>query len=424
MKRLISFLFILGISFQFSQAQTADIIVTRGGDIYEGYISNQVPGRSLTIETVKTIVTASSSDVKKMSGYKVRLDNLPADRVQLFPLLSADSYVEIADIKVTDEKGGERFFNEAIILESGEDTKFVCFSPGSYDLDWSDIMVSGKAPYVFSEQSGLYDKIKLTDGSTVEGQLMEQNLISDMIKFRTLEGSILTFRKSNLESLESGMRSQKGLEWSKIPYCDRIILRDGMSEDGFIVAKSFGENVTIQRFNSDSLKVYPIQDIASYRKYPNQLYNTSVPEVTSEPEQLDSPAANLFVNGKSYSLNKLLTDRGSFYVDSSVSSLSIVARKRENIVIKYRVSARTSQIKVAKAKQVKRRRSDITSLYSSGDSASLWPVFDKSDILASPDINIQSNDGECIVADISFVDPGVYVIWINGNKECIAINVN
>ena len=398
-------------------AQSVDIIVTRNGDTYEGFISRQIPGKSLTIQSYKTTMTVSSWDAEIFRSHKQMLGDLPDEYIQLFPIMPDDSFVEIAEVKVTDKDGREITFGESVILESGEELKFVSFAPYSCELKWNDIRLSEKAPYDFSNPFSLCDKLILPNGETLEGQLMGQNLQSGILKFRTLDGNVSTFKKSKVLSVRSEMLNQEDSIWQRLPYCDKIILKDGSSEDGFIVSKLFGENVTVQQYNSDISRVIPVSDIVSYEKYRNPLY--VVPEIKEHQEAL----SDLYVNGVTYPLRQLVSNRGKYYVNSSVSSLGLSLHVRETIVFKYKISARTSQIRVAKAKLVKERVLGISGMTLRDKGSDLWPSFKDSDIMTNPNINIQSNDGEFIEADISFSAPGVYVIWINGEEECITLSV-
>ena len=205
--------------------------------------------------------------------------------------------------------------------------------------------------------------------------------------------------------------------WLRIPYCDKVILKDGSFEEGFIVSKVFGQSIEMQQSNSDLRREIPIGEIEAYEKYRNPLY-----EVAERPKE-EEILADLYINGLSFPKQRLEQQRGSYCVKTSADSLKAVVNACENVVIKYKGSARTSQIVVVKARLEKEKVLGLTGLNLKKKGTELWPVFKKTDILPSPDINFQSNDGEYIVADITFDTPGVYVLWIQGREDCVAIQV-
>ena len=418
MRKLTLVLFLVSVFGSWASAQRVDIITTRKGDIYEGYISRQIPGKSLTIQSTRTTMTVASNDAEKTRVHKEMLGDLPAEYIALFPLVQDDSFVEIADIKLIDSVGRELVFRESAILEDGEDIRFVSFAPTSFDLKWSELKTAGKVPYDFTDPESFCDRLTLPSGESIDGQLMEQNLYTGILKFRPLEGAVKTFRKSGVLSVRSGLHNHDDNIWTRLPYCDRVICKDGTSEDGFIVSKVFGASVTVQQYNSDIRKDIPINTIVSYEKYPNPAY---VPSDRVEEEEVLS---DLYINGISCTKEQVVRDRGTYMVNTSADSLKNRARVNENIVIKYKAVARTSQFVVAKTKLVKEKVLGLTGLKFKNKGTELWPVFTASDVMQDVDMNFQYNDGEYIVADLSFNSPGVYVLWLRGKEECVAIKVD
>ena len=417
MKRMIVAVLAIICSIQLSNAQIVDIITTRSGDIYKGYISKQIPGKSVTIQSLQTIMTVSSNDAKKVRTRRDMLCDLIDDYSAYFPAMPGETYVEIADVIVTDKNGKEKRYKECAIIEDGEDIKFASLSPIPCDIEWSDIKLSSKAPYDFSGPVYFYDRLFLNSGYSKEGQFLEQNLQSGLVRFRNLDGTITTYKKSKLISVRYNLINTDDNIWTRLPHCDRVFRRDGSYEDGIITSKVFGQNVTIQEFNSEITKDIPIGEIVSYEKYPNPLF---VPTIHTKQTEDNS---DLYVNGIAYPKQQIIKERDHNYVTTSADSLKAIVNVGEKVTVKYKIFARTSSVAVVKTKLMKERVLGLSGLKVKDKGTSLWPVFTNEDILVFPDINFQSNDGKYIVADIAFDSPGVYLLWMYGTDECVAINV-
>ena len=135
-------------------AQRTDIIVTRDGNKYEGFLARQVPNKSVTILSSRTTMTVAQKDAELIARREVMLGDLPEEYIALFPLLPDEAYVELADVAVEDWNGRKVVYQKAVILETGENLTFVSFAPQTFDLDWSQIKVSAKVPYDFTKEIG------------------------------------------------------------------------------------------------------------------------------------------------------------------------------------------------------------------------------------------------------------------------------
>ena len=415
MKRLILTLFALLIVFV-AHAQTSDIITTKTGDTYEGYISRQIPGKELTIHSNKTTLTVAKYDAEVTRKRESMLGDLPEEYVSLFPNLADDSSVKIADIIVTQSDGGRLLFKNSVIIEEGEDIKFASFSEHPFDLKWSLVSASEKVPVDFSKQTGIIDKLILPDAEILEGQLIGQNLVTGLFKFRTKDGGIMSLKKSEVQAIRFEPIDQEQEIWTQTPFLDRVLLKNGSSIEGFIQSKVFGNHITLLSKSSGEVLNIKVQDISSYEKYPNTLYK--------EPEEVihQEILADLYINGISSPMRNLERNKSSFYVSVPVDSLTSL-KTNKNIVIKFKAKTRTNEVKLAKTKLKKERVFGLSGSSINKRGTELWPVFSKSDIVVENGMNFQSNDGEYIVVDITFAEPGVYVIWVEDSNVCIPLNV-
>lgn len=399
-----------------SRAQRMDIIETRDGNKYEGYLARQVPNKSITIVSSKTTMTVAQRDAEILNRREVMIGDLSEECIALFPLLPDEAYVERADIAVEDWDGRKIVYQKALILEKGEYLKFVSFEPQAFELDWSQLKISSKAPYDFTKTTGLRDHLILPDARILEGQLMEQNLRSGILKFREKDGRITSFHKSAVQAIRFEPADPEADIWEQIPFCDKLNLKDGSVLEGFITSKLFGKTVELLRYNSDLTETVQVKDIESYEKYRNPLFK----------QKYDTPGfieryADLYVNGESRSVCALMREKNSFSVMNEVDSLKVKVHAGERVVIKYRAEARTSRFRVARARLSKEKVYGLSGLKVKNKGLEQHPYFSKSDVLDDPDINFQSNDGNFIVADFVLNPPGAYVFYIDDSDRCFVI---
>ena len=395
-----------------ADAQVVDVITTRNGDTYEGFIAKQIPGKELTVQSVKTTVTVAQRDAEITRSTMEMLATLPEEYTDALPGFRQEDYVECATVAVTDTDGREVIYHDCVILGKGEELRFVSFENRTYDLKWSDVKVSAKAPYDFSASSGIYDVLMLPSAETIEGQLVEQNLKTGVMSFKSRNGEVTTYRKSGVQALRIEPVDKDRSLWEQVPVCDRINRKGGSSVEGLIISKVFGKSVTVQNYNTDIIVDIPVSDIESYEKYVNPLYVAPV----YVPEDELHPA--LYVNGEHINMEKLVKDADRYMVLASPDSVGLVLNAGSSVLIQIRAAARTGNLKVAKTGEVKEKNFSITGLKIKKKGIDLWPKFDRSDILNDLDINFQSNDGEYIICDFVIPEAGTYVVFIDGSEEC------
>ncbi len=399
-----------------SHAQRADIIVTREGNRYEGYLASQVPNKGITIVSSKTTMTVAQKDAEILNRRETMLGDLPEEYVSLFPLLPDEAYVERADIAVEDWNGRKVVYQKAVILEKGEYLKFVSFEPQAFELDWSELKISAKSPYDFTKTVGFRDHLILPDARILEGQLMEQNLRSGILKFREMDGRVTSFHKSSVQAIRFEPADPEADIWEQIPYCDKLNLKDGSVLEGFITSKLFGKTVELLQYNSDLSETVQVKDIESYEKYKNPLFKQKY-----ETPGFVERYADLYVNGESRPICALLRKKNSFFVMNEIDSLKVKVNAGEKVVIKYRAEARTSRFCVAQAKLSKEKVYGLSGLKVKNKGMEQHPFFSASDLIPDFDINFQANDGDYIVADFVLDPSGVYVFFVNDSDRCFVI---
>ena len=400
-------------------AQRTDIIVTRDGNKYEGYLARQVPNKSVTIFSTRTTITVAQRDAEIINRRVVMLGDLPEECLSLFPLLSDEAYVEQADVVTVEGWDGRKIdYRKAVLLETGENLKFVSFAPQAFELDWSQLKSSSKVPYDFTRMIGFRDHLLFPSARIIEGQLMEQDLRSGILKFRQTDGAVTTYHKSNVQAVRYQPADPDANIWEQVPYCDKIYLRDSTSHEGLIISKLFGKTVEIQLFNSNLTETVPVTEIEAYEKFKNPLFKQKY----DIPEYVER-YADLYVNGESRPVGELRHNKNKtkYFVLDEADSSKIFVNARERVVVKYRAESRTSRFLVAKARLTKEAIYGVSWLKVNNKGTELHPVFAPRDIIAKPDINFQANEGGFIVADFVLPTAGAYVFFVEGSEQCFVI---
>lgn len=410
MKRIfpLILLFIASVSY----AQNVDIIYARNGDIYEGYVSYQSPGEKLTIVSNITTLTVSHFDIEIGKQYHSALYTHPDYVLDYFPGSAPEDQVALYNVVITGRVGEKLYLKDCLIRENGNDVVVTSFYPHSFDLGWSEIKTAAKVPYSFDVDYGIVDRLISPDAKVHEGQMMEQNILTGRVKFRDRSGQVTNFIKSSVYSIRHDPVNSNVSIWQQTPYCDKINKKDGSVVNGFIVSKRFGENVSVQIFNTDGIMDIPLDDIDSYGKYPNPLYVKD-----------NGSNVRLFIDGTPSVTYNMISEGKNTYVMCPLDSINVIVPVGKHVKVKYFAQSRTSRVCFARSKSQKETIYSLRGIRFKKKGMERWPVFTSGDKLTDVDVNYISNDGRYIVADMVFDAPGLYVVFLKGSDECICLNV-
>ncbi len=403
-------------------AQVVDVIVTRDGNRYEGYISKQVPGRQLIITALRTYLTTSQHDVTVQNKHLVPLASISEASPDIFPYFTSKSMIESADITVTDKYGRETTFQDAAIIESGEEVSFVSFCETNITLDWEDIKLSAKRPLSSSSGYSFYDKLILEDSTSIEGHYLEKNLRNGIIRFQLKDGTITTIRQTRAKGICHEFSLPETNLWCQIPYIDRVVLKNGSVFEGFIVSQLFGTSVSVQLRGSESVKIAQVTDIASYEKCPNPEYTPSIEREDRIQEDIVPLVPSYHLNGKTYKLLDIHSEKGYFSIVEEDEQDRAIADVGKYLAIKFDVESRTSQFKIAKITMPETVASQGLRFKKKKNKPTI-PFFTESDWINDCDMNFQMNDGKTISVDLVFRERGSYAIYVEGLGKCAMITV-
>ena len=132
-----------------SVAQNIDQIYMKSGSVVEGYISEQIPGKYITIQTIKATIVVNSDSLRNSFIEKVPLDSL-CEEWQVWAIENG-RYVDdngIKQIEMAKLEFQNCSYSGVYLLEKGSLIKFLDLSPGRYRFVWGDMYrtVKSKRP--------------------------------------------------------------------------------------------------------------------------------------------------------------------------------------------------------------------------------------------------------------------------------------
>ena len=115
-------------------AQEFETIYTSVGNIYKGYISEQIPGKTVAIYATDATLSLGNSDIANFRDEYRRVENLSFIAKEYFK--GGEEYVKLCSFEY---KGNS--IDDALLLKQTSDSLFVrVFTPTTYHLAWKDIV--------------------------------------------------------------------------------------------------------------------------------------------------------------------------------------------------------------------------------------------------------------------------------------------
>ena len=397
MKKFLITLFLCTICGASLAAQICEKVYSRDGNLYEGYISTQVPGVKVEVTTFRTTIVVPAEQVLSVKGERdVTVDALPSVLGEYFSGMPSSFKVKVADVKTE-----TRTFSASVILEQGANYRILAKVDTLVEVSWKDLLVIAKDPVPMDAKTGVRDILTLKSGDVSYGTLIEQNIQKGMIKFWS-NGEASQYRMSEIKTLQFMPAGSMSLS-SQAPLMDVLVLKDGTAPlRGFITSREPGKEVKI--FSDGQEKSVSTKEIAAYKKVKNQAYLAAGKQVRKTVAD-----GELLVNGKKTETFPLTSGDKFVCEFTEDGPRPVEIQKGVGYDFWWGITCRTSQIKIFRSQNKK-----------------INPVFDLSGPKADvADINfVQCADG-IVKMNIVFFEPGTYAICgKEGYDKCILVTVN
>ncbi|WP_281797273.1 hypothetical protein [Paraprevotella clara] len=389
-------------------AQNIEQIYMKSGSVVEGYIAEQNPGKYLIVQTTKATIVANSDSLRNKITERISVENLPPEWKEWAE--ENNKYIDNAGVKqlelVTLEFKNS-VYSKVFILEKGSLVKFIDLSPNRYTFKWGDMYRTVKSERPDNLFSGLKEVVVLADGSTVDGQIIEQFPGKDL-KIVTDKNEVLSYKFDQVKQINTEKLNPKMDLWPQVQLLDKISVK-GEDSDlvGFISSRTLGKELVIE-FENGNKRTIPQNQILSYAKIPNENYIAVYDKVIKEGE--------ILLDGKPAYFVPLKTVGQYLVLDSIVSAQNTVG---DTIYVEANLGGANVPVTLVKAHVENvafangKRKWEIP-----------CPVITYQDLVQSH-VEIKKEATPLGNLKVSFVvkEVGDYVLYMQGKEEYIVINV-
>lgn len=249
-----------------ASAQNIDQVYTKDGSIYEGFISVQIPGRSVTVKTEVATLFVEEAAISNLVLKTISHQELPVEmQAWMF-----DNYPELDEIEIASMRIEGRERRNVVVLEKGASArwKLLFFESDSYELPWSSLLKTTKTRYAIRQTAGIRDVVVLKNGHRFEGQVLEQ-IIGKELRIRTLENKVHNVNFADIQSMHSEKIDPNSSILMQAPLWDCLRMHDGTWITGFITERVMGKHLKILSREDQREHIVSLRNVREYRKLPN-----------------------------------------------------------------------------------------------------------------------------------------------------------
>lgn len=387
-----------------TNAQNLEQVHLKDGSVIEGYICEQIPGKTLIVQGNKATLIVGADSLISSIETTIPISDLSSE----WKSWAMEQTATPEAIKLSTLKFPNSEYKDVMIVENGRTIKLLSLTPKQYPIGWSDLEKTSKILRPAVQFSGLNDILIMKDGSRHIGQVSEQ-VPGKSIKIEVSKDNTVTVNASQVVEMQSVPASDQFSIFEQAPMLDRIYVR-GVDEpvDGVITKRKTSNDLTILT-NQDEALTYAIKDILKYQKIPNPNY-----QVLTDKEL---KPGEIILNGSSKNawFTSLQTLNGYLVLGEDVS---MVAKKGEEIILEANLENASSAINLIKA-----YRKDIST---AGPNYPLYrDVFTYQDLVekALPVERTITPLGN-IKVSFSLDNSGDYILSVQGQKGFIIIHVD
>ena len=389
-------------------AQDFETIYTSSGNVYTGYISEQIPGSTVAVYASEATLALAMNDIQNLRDEYRQVNHLSPLAQQYFKSIGDfTAYVKLCSF---DYQGA--IVDDALLVKKTNDSLYVrLFTPKTYRLAWKEIQKVQKN-ITSNTSSPILDVVALKDGSELRGRVIEQ-VMGKTLTIHQNDTTQTTIPASNISSLRIDISAVEDA-FNHMPLLDVLVLKNDSVLSGIVLSRMMGKHITILLADNNQEKILPLTEIRSYRKIQNPNYDNPI----IVQDTISSAAADTIENVV-VSLNGSVVDMDQIvkYKDSESTKYVFVGntntvKSADSILITLRNYAADSLVvyKLRENKNVFQK-----------SSTSSFPTFDSNEEPYLRCVCISKEDGEK-EAKFALQDKGKYIVLIDETKGII-INI-
>lgn len=388
-------------------SQNIEQIYIKDGSVLEGYIAEQIPGKSIIVQSEKATIVVSSDSLQNRLTERIPVESL-TDKWRIW----AEQNGKLIDgvggklLELTTLEFENTTFKRVFLLEKGSLIKFLDLDSNIYTFVWGDMYRTVKSKRPDNLFSDVKEILVFNDGTRIVGQIIEQFPGKDL-KILTDKGEILSFKFNQIKQIKTEKLSGKWDLWSQIKLLDRIQVKgEHTFLEGFISSRTLSKELVIEFENGDKRRI-PLNLIVSYGKIPNKKYVPVYDKVLKKGDVLLNGKPACFVQLKSV---------GNYLALTSV--VSAQAAVGDTLCVEMNLDKTDIPVMLVKA-----HVEDVLLPYDKKRKI-LWPVITYQDLLQShADISREVTPLGNVKVVFVVSELGDYVLYIQGKEGYIVINV-
>lgn len=392
-----------------SMAQKVERVYMNNGSVVAGYICEQVPGKQVVVQSEEATIVVSGDSLEGRITERIPMARLSeewqkwAEENKAYTESSGNKMLELTTLTFPNV-----VYDNVYLIEKGETLKFLDIASRKYIFPWKEMFYTVKNRRPDNQTSGIKDIVVMKDGTTYEGQILDQMITKQEMKISTDNQGVVQVKSTDIAQIKSVRLNEKEPLWNQIQLLDRISIKgERQAIEGFIISRSMGESMTIE-FEDGRQRDIPFAQIISYGKVPNEKYKVSFDSELNE--------GDVCVNGEKvlYYCQVMETIDQYMLLDVGVASVSSKT-VGEPIIIEAKLKDMTTPITIVKShvETLKKGREEFQ-----------YPVFSYQDLVESQ-LSYERTVSMSGNTKVKFVpaEPGYYIVAIQGKSGYIQIQV-
>lgn len=380
-------------------AQCVERVYTNTGDIYDGFISEQVPGEYISVFAEKATVTVSAKEVLDIRNDYRPFESLPEAAKEWFRENDDTLAVRLSSLELQ-----KQYVDNALIIsKNSSEVKFISFTNKTYKIPWDSVSKTTKE-LDFDVPYGIRDVVTLKNGERLSGGIVEQ-IIGESLRIRTVEGVERSVLAEDVFSVRSEMIDDNVDIWSQVLMLDRLYVEGDEAIEGFIVSRVMGQKLNILKEGTNIEQAIPLECITKYQKTWNKNYRKYDPPVIDMSRQIK-------VNGINADFAETLSDDKRFYV----SDPSVVFVNAGEI---FRIDLKNIEC----GKTLRAYRTESSRIFVKGDRSLFGKSFpairqDDDPVYETPFVKGEDGYDSC---EVVLRKKGIYFLSINGLESVLVV---
>lgn len=392
-----------------SMAQKVERVYMNNGSVVAGYICEQIPGKQVTVQSEEATIVVSSDSLEGRMTERIPMARLSeqwqkwAEENRAYTESSGNKMLELTTLTFPNV-----VYDNVYLLEKGETLKFLDIASRKYTFPWKEMYYTVKNRRPDNQTSGIKDVVVMKDGTTYEGQILDQMITKQEMKITTDIQGVVQVKSNDVAQIKSVRLNDKEPLWNQVQLLDRISIKgERQPVEGFIISRTMGESLTLE-FEDGRQRDFSFSQVVSYGKVPNEKYKVSFDSELNE--------GDVSVNGEKvlYYCPVMETIGQYMLLDVGIASVSS-KNVGEPIIIEAKLKDLTTPITVVKShvETLKKGRDEFQ-----------YPVFSYQDLVESR-LSCERSVSMSGNTKIQFTpyEPGYYVISVQGKDGYIQIQV-